>query len=276
MNRKPVVILTVVALLGIVSFWLYDRSSRTGRAEPKQPNKPSGGRDTKKSDQTSQPVSDTSAGTVPVPSNAGDRDTKRTGTLIVRITSSDASQRHDLKVMVVDDRTGKIDARGELRGDRLTAEFRDVPVGTKVVVVLPQSGNLAPAHASTSVLEGSTAELTVTVLAGLSVTGVVVDEMGNPVANAEVAASLYLGYSLPGDRQRPFYFVSSTSSDGTGWSFFSTGHVYCRIQSAQDGSFSFPNVGWGPVELTANKGGLKCAGQWVNPGDRVRLVISRQ
>lgn len=274
MNTRLIALIALVALLGILSLLLYVRSDRTSKGDPKLPAKLNASRDVDASDQHDGSVAEKNADSVP--SNPGVRDTKRAGTLIVRVNISEANSRHDLKVLIVDDQTGKIDARDELQGDSLVAEFRDVPVGTKVVVVLPQSGGLAPSYVSSSVTEHSATELTINLLAGLAVSGVVVDRSGNPVADAEVTASLKLGYTLPEDVNRPFYGVVSTSTDGSGWSFFSSGHVLLDAKSAKDGRFTIPNVGWGPVKLTAKKGNVKSTDQWANPGDEVRLVLPQR
>lgn len=273
MKRTLTGVFLVVALLAVLlTLGLYERSRSVRIGKPHDGT--SIPRDTQGEDRTAPSSSGKNGGNA-TPSVVR-QDVKRTGGIVVTVSSTEKSQLKSLEVLLVDDQTGKIDAHDDLEPDKGAVEFRGIPVGTKKVVVLPQSGGVSPAYASTSIVEGVVTELTVTLAPSAGVAGIVVDEMGNPVAGVNVTAALEVGYALPEDEDRRFHLVSSTSTDGSGWTFFSTGNVLYRIQTAADGRFRFPSVGWGPVKLSAKKGDLKSIEQWANPGDEVKLVIMRQ
>lgn len=193
------------------------------------------------------------------------------GSLRVILVRNGTEMKPAADVLVVNDATGKIEARERTRLEEQTAVFGDLPVGTKVVVVLPHSDNLAPAYASATICEKATVEAFVSLTSGHTLRGITVDSVGRPIIGAEVNARLRLGYTVPQDA--PFHVIMSTSTDGTGWSFFSSGQFRQSVRSDKDGRFSIPNVGWGPVGLSVKVGQMTCADIWVDPRAEARIVV---
>ena len=199
----------------------------------------------------------------------------QTGGLRIAISADDRSRNVKAQIVVIQRRTGKVEADEVSEGVGVGVEIANLSVGEKYVVVIPYSSNLAPAYVESIVVQRTTSDAVVTLAEGTSSQGVVMDETGAPIAGAEVTATIGLGYSIPADDSRPFYGIASVSSEGSGWSFSSDGIISRSIRTDKDGTFVIQNVGWGPVKLSAKRASAASCEQWVAPGANARLVLSR-